>query len=137
MALTIDDRTVRTNTCPDCSRQYEHVTGFVLQDGDAYAVYFAACHGHPEHEAWIDVVLGTWGAEDPDDGADHVTLSCQLRAEGAAAVDAPVAVEGTAEMFGTKLTRDQALSHDWLPNFWEVVDLVATSDPDVKSQVYV
>ena len=37
-----------------------------------HSVYFAACHGHPEHEAQIDVVLGTWSS---DDASDHFTFS--------------------------------------------------------------
>jgi hypothetical protein len=40
------------------------------------AVYFASCYRHDGvHEAWIDVVLGTWGAED---FSDHLTFGCRV-----------------------------------------------------------
>jgi hypothetical protein len=85
--LSIDERTVRKQACPDCGREYDHVAGFVYMDGNAHVIYYAVCRSHPEHEAWLDVVLGTRGE---DDRGDHVTFSCQLRSEGAAAVDATV-----------------------------------------------
>jgi hypothetical protein len=79
MALVIGDRTVRRQTCERCGRRYEHVTGFVYDDADAHSIYYAACHGRPEHDTWIDVVLGTWG---DDDDEDHVTsrVTCEARA---------------------------------------------------------
>jgi hypothetical protein len=134
MALVIGERTVRRQTCESCGRRYDHVTGFVYDDRDAHSIYYAACHGHPEPDAWIDVVLGTWGED--DDAGDHVTFSCQLRGEGATAVDAPVAVEGNADLFGRKLARDEALAHALVSTFWEVVDLLAVEDASVVAHVY-
>jgi hypothetical protein len=133
MALTIDERTVRPKTCERCGRSYDHINGLVHEDGDAHSIYFAACHGHPEHDAWIDVVLGTWGDNDVQ---DHVTFSCELRSEGAAAVDATVAVEGASDLFGRKLTRDEALGHPLVETFWQVVDLIAVQDPAVAARIY-
>lgn len=130
--LRIDERTVRQKTCPRCGRSFEHVTGFVMEADGAHSVYFAACHGHPEHEAQIDVVLGTWTS---DDATDHVTFSSILRRDGAMAVDATVAVGGTAPFFGRKLSREEALAHPWVATFWQVVDLLATGDPAVKEHV--
>lgn len=133
MALSIDERTMRPKTCDECGRTYDLINGLIYEDGDAHAIYFAACHGHPDHDAWIDVVLGTWG---DDDARDHMTFSCELRREGATAVDATVAVEGVSELFGRKLTRDEALAHPLLQSFWTVVDLVAVEDPAVAAQIY-
>ena len=65
-----------------------------------------------------------------------MTFSCELRREGATAVDATVAVEGVSELFGRKLTRDEALAHPLLQSFWTVVDLVAVEDPAVAAQIY-
>jgi hypothetical protein len=67
------------------------VTRFVEGPEGPHSAYFASCHDHDQRVAWIDVVLGTWGVEPPPE--DHVTFSCGLRADGAMAVDAPVAVE--------------------------------------------
>ncbi len=133
MPLAIEERTVRRQHCDRCDRDFDHVTAFVLKEGSAHAVYYAACHGHPEHEAWIDVVLGTWGN---NDASDHVLFSCQLRAEGAAAVDGPVAVSSDASLLGKKLTREQALAHPRTGDFWAVVDLVAKADSAVFAHVF-
>lgn len=133
MALSIDERVVRPKTCQQCGRSYENINGFVYEDGAAHSIYFAACHGHPEHDAWIDVVLGTWGENDVH---DHVTFSCELRSDGAAAVDATVSVEGVSDLFGRKLTRDEALTHPLVETFWSVVDLIAVEDPAVAAQIY-
>ena len=134
MTLAIDERTVRRRTCEHCGSNYEHVTGFVSADGDAHAAYFAACHGHPEHEAQIDVIVGPWGEGSEPEGRAH--FSCFLRPDGAMAVDAPVAITVDAPLVGLRLTREAALSHELLPRFWEVVDLLTEADPSVRDSVY-
>jgi len=83
--------------------------------------------------AQIDVVLGSWGAEPPID--DHVTFSCWQRAEGATAVDAPVATSGEP-LLGECLTREEALAHRKVAEFWAVVDLLTEFDPTVYEAVY-
>jgi hypothetical protein len=132
VTLSIGERTVREQACSSCGRAYAHVTGFVYAEGDAHAVYFAACHGHPDHEAWLDVVVGTWGG---DEAGDHVTFSCRLRGDGATAVDAPVAVEGKGRFMGRRLTRDEALADSRVDAFWRVVDLVALEDSAVAAHL--
>jgi hypothetical protein len=54
----MDERTVRQQTCPDYGRIFDHITGFVYRDDAAYAVDYIACHRHPEHDAWVDVIPG-------------------------------------------------------------------------------
>jgi hypothetical protein len=39
-------------------------------------------------------------------------------------------------LWGKKLLRDEALAHPWLGDFWEVVDFVLLTDPDVRQHVY-
>jgi hypothetical protein len=78
MPLSLDERTVRTQSCVSCRESVQQVTGFINDEGGAVAAYFAACHPHPEHEAQIDVVLGTWGVDPPAD--DHLPFSCRLQA---------------------------------------------------------
>jgi hypothetical protein len=131
-SLRISERTVRSKDCPACGAAFEHVTGFVDDDRGAHAVYFAACHRHPEPEAQIDVVLGTWGS---GDASDHVTFSCRLRASGAMLADATVATDTDDRILGHKLDRDEALAHAWLEGFWNVVDLLASDDPTVGQHV--
>jgi hypothetical protein len=132
--FSVDDRTVRDKRCDECGDMYRHVTGFIKDDGGAYAPYFAACHGHPEHEAQIDVVLGTCGVEGPVD--DHVTFSCRLRPESAMAVDATIAVDTDDPLLGKRLSRAEALAHPSIDAFWAVVDFLGASDPTIHDAVY-
>jgi hypothetical protein len=134
MGLAIDDRTVRPRSCSTCGQDFHHVTGYLNDEGGAYAVYFAACHGHPEHEAQIDVVLGTWGSEDPVD--DHVTFSCRLRPDGAFADDATLATTSDSRLLGRRLTRAAGLAHPRIGEFWTIVDFLAESDPTINATVY-
>jgi hypothetical protein len=133
VGLETGERHVSSETCDTCGVAYDLVRGFVYRDGDAYAVYVAACHGHSEHEAFLDVVLGTWG---DDDVNDRVTFSARVRHEGATAIDAPAAAAGESDVFGTKLTRDEALAHPKLSELWDVVDHVVVEDPGVAAVVY-
>lgn len=72
VALAIDpDTKLREHACATCGEPFQRVTGFIHNDGNAYAVYFASCYHHGGHEAYIDVVFSkTW-----DDGLDdHAQL---------------------------------------------------------------
>ena len=132
--LSIQERTVRNKRCESCGDDFQHVTGFINDEGGAYAVYFAACHAHPEHEAQIDIVLGSWGVEPPID--DHLTFSCRLRPDRAMAVDATLATLSDDPLLGRRLSREQALAHPKVSDFWMVVDFLAASDPTIHNAVY-
>jgi hypothetical protein len=113
----------------------------VMRDRQPYAVFFASCydHGKGEHESWIDVVFGTWG--EGTAYTDHVTFGCRFgpvagkRLPAATAVNA-AAVAPDSALFGEKLTRDAALRHARLAEFWEMVDFITESDPLVHRHHY-
>jgi hypothetical protein len=132
-------RTDEERACDRCGRSYRLVKGFVLEGDQARAIYFVACHDHHDgHEAWIDVILGTFGADDP---TDHVTFGCRVGAVSgqeapAASVVQAAAPYGDAAIWGRKLSREEALAHPWLPRLWEVVDFVLTDDSTVHAHVY-
>jgi hypothetical protein len=133
--LTLDGApTVTDETCPACGRRYKRSTGFVLRDGVASAIYFAACHSHGDGgEVWLDIVTGSW--EEPD-FPGHATVSCRVSADGAGVVDALVASEGKADFFGARLSRQEALAHPAIDEVWEIVDFVVTADETVVAAVY-
>ena len=125
--------------CDHCGRSYLLVRAFITRDGDAYAIVFAACHVHDgEREAWIDVILGTFSS---DDASDHVTFGARVgpvagQADPAAtAVPAGVAYS-QSPFWGIKLSRDEALAHPRIDEFWEIVDYVLLTDPAVHAHVY-
>jgi hypothetical protein len=134
MALAFDGQPhVRDQTCRSCGRSYQWVSGLIKRDGHAFAVYYAQCHGHGDKaEAWVDVVVGSW---DEPAYSDHATFSCRVSQAGAGAVDAPVASKGEAPFSGAMLSRSDALLDPRLPQVWEVVDFVVTTDPVLGAHV--
>jgi hypothetical protein len=139
VALAIDpDPKVREHACDTCGEPFQRVTGFIHNDGDAYAVYFASCYHHGGHEAYIDVVFSkTW-----DDGSDdRETFGCRVGPVAGQSDPACSLVTGgsafrDSALFGRKLTREQARAHPRLPEFWAVVDHILVNDRVVRDHVY-
>jgi hypothetical protein len=142
MSLRYDDaepRYVEHKQCDHCRTTYLEVRGFLLKEDHAYGLVFVACHDHEAtHEAWIDVILGTFG---DNDNSDHVTFGCRVGPVAGQSEPAATAVDAAAPyddnpIWGTKLTRDEALNHPRIGDFWDVVDFLLLSDPDVHAHVY-
>ena len=138
--LTIEpERNIREETCDRCGRQYRQLTLFIHRDGDAFAICYASLHRHEDvPEAWLDVILSLW---DEENASDHVTFGCRVgpvqgQDEPAASLVTGAIPFSDSDLFGKKLTRDEALVHPWLPRFWEVVDFVLVTDADVHTHVY-
>lgn len=132
------ERTVELKSCADCGRGYTLVKTFILNGGAAHAILFAALHDHGEREAWIDVILGTFGSEN---FADHVTFGCRVgpihgQADPAATAVPAAAPYGDAPIFGRKLSRDEALASPLVSEFWRIVDFVLINDIDIHFHVY-
>ena len=125
-------------TCDHCGEPMTRVTGFVHAGGDAHAIYFASCYHHDGHEVWIDGVFSpTWD----DDEDDHVTFGCRVGAvdgqgEPAASLVSAAAAWRDSRTFGRKLSRDEALVHPLVGQFWELVDHVLINDPVVAAHLY-
>lgn len=127
---------LRPSTCDHCAEEHEGVTGYVLRDGDAFAVYFAEWYPH-ENEAWLDVILGSFA----EDFLDHVTFGCRIGeipgSDGPQCSLVPAAeVRADLPIFGTKLTREQALEHPRQPEFWALVDWLLVNDALLHDHVY-
>lgn len=129
---------VKDLACDHCGEPSRRVTGFIHQNGQAHAIYFASCYHHGGHEAWIDVVFSPTWADDMD---DRLTFGCRVGPiDGYSGPQSSLATGGAAfsqsRTFGQKLTRDEALKHPRLPEFWAVVDHVLTHDQVVRTHVY-
>ena len=114
------------------------VKSFVIDDVGPYAIALSALHYHEVAEAWLDVVFGEF---DGGSKAERFTFGCRVgpvqnSAEPAAtAVDAAVPYEDTAT-FGHKLSRDEALAHPRLSDFWAVVNFLLVEEPAVNHHLY-
>jgi hypothetical protein len=126
-------RDVVSTVCDDCGAPQTRITGFVLRDGGAYAVYFASCYHHDGHEVWIDAIFSpTW----LDDVDDHYTFGCRVgpiegQDEPAASMVDAASIRSDSALFGHKLSREEGLAHSQVDEFWELVDFLLVNDPDV------
>ncbi|OYO19029.1 hypothetical protein BI335_06035 [Enemella evansiae] len=114
------------------------VTGFINQDNDAHAIYLASCYHHDGHEVWIDAVFSPTWADGVD---DRFTFGCRIgpvdgQSGPAASLVTAAAAFSDAATFGHKLTRDEALAHPMLAEFWTIVDHVLTHDSVVQAHMY-
>jgi hypothetical protein len=140
MALQIDPDGRKTTEfeCHDCGETAQRVWGFVLDDGDAHAIYFASLYRHDGDEAYVDVILSPTWADDVD---DHETFGCRVGTienqedPGASLVTGGAAAPDT-QLFGHKLTREEAMANPRLDEFWQVVDHILESDPLVRQHVF-
>ena len=140
MVLAFDSpQPAEERRCDHCGRSYLLVRAFITRDGDAYAIVFAACHVHDgEREAWIDVILGTFSS---DDASDHVTFGARAgpvagQPDPAATAVPAAAAYSQSPFWGIKLSRDEALAHPRIDEFWEIVDYVLLTEPVVHAHVY-
>lgn len=135
----VGESTVDRSTCPDCGADYLLVKSFVLDDSGPYAIAFSALHWHGEAEAWIDVIFGAFEGDAADD--DRTTFGCRVgRVEGsdepaATAVQA-AAPYSNGPVFGRQLSRDEALAHPRVADFWRVVDFLLEHEPAVAHHIY-
>ena len=129
-----DEPAARQVTCPDCGEKHDGVTGYVLNAGAAYAVYFADWYPH-ENEAWVEVILGSFAAPDY---ADDVTMGCRYgyvdgRVDAAASLFTPTR---TGAIFGRILDRAQAMKSPRISDFWALTDWLVVNDKLLHKTVY-
>jgi len=107
-------------------------------DATTFGVSFASLHDGDAPDAWIDVILGTFGEGAPP---DHLTFGCRVVPDTDSGVPVVTAVDAAAAftyrpVMGRRLSRDEALEHPRIDDFWQVVDLMLLGDPDVRTHVY-
>ena len=115
----------QTTRCSDCGGRRVVYTGEALADGGTLAVFWAFLYDHPGNpEVLIDATFGTWGIEGYT--ADHETFGARTGAVDGGTDVASTLVTG-AELadddprYGVKLTRELALAHPRLNQFWLVL----------------
>lgn len=140
MNLALDgESTIERSTCGECGAEFLLVKSFVLNAEGPHAIAFTALHHHQGSEAWMDVVFGSFEADSPHD--DRITFGCRVgavegsREPGATAVDAAIPYRDSPT-FGHKLSREEALAHARLQDFWETVDFLLTDEPTINHHVY-
>lgn len=132
MKLSIDENpSSKYKKCPNCNSKYLSITDFVLNDEHAYAVAYIDCHRHHNSpELFFTVILGSWAEGEYD---DHVTFACRYGGlinggEEVACTLLDVSDVYDKPIFGKRLTRDQALKHPKVTEFWEIIDYLIEYD---------
>lgn len=133
------ESTIDRSTCHDCGAEFLLVKSFVLDEEGPHAIAFTALHHHEDFEAWMDVIFGSFEGDASQD--KRITFGCRVgHVEGsqepaATAVQAAIPYQGSPS-FGHKLSRDEALAHPRLPDFWGVVDFLLENEPAISHHVY-
>ena len=121
-------------TCHCCGEVGSSGHGFVYENGDAHAVYYAAwSDAHPERGVSLAIALGEWS--DDSTPADRTCVGIQAF-EGERDVhfrfvepeDSPWP---NTDLLGPMLRRDLALHHDMRQHFLKLAELVVLRHPAV------
>jgi hypothetical protein len=140
MAFTLDGPpNVEEETCSMCGSKFLLIYHFILKADNAYASAKSELHRHGgKPEAWINAVFGSFI---DDEYEDHVTFGCRVglfteNQEPASSLIDAAHTSANRPVWGLRLTREQALDHDLLQAFWEVVDWLVLEDPQIHSHLY-
>ena len=127
---------VSNKTCQCCGEQYKSVVGFIKQDSDAYAVYFATLQtGHSDITVGLTVSIGKWW----DDTALHERHWIYLTARPSPEnfnmrIEEPNCSPNVDfKPLGIALTREEALASRLREDFFAVADYIVAEDPAVNS----
>jgi hypothetical protein len=121
--------------CECCGNKTLTVHGFVYNNNDAHAVYFASWTiGHMEKGVTIAIGLGEWG-----DGASlsqrrSVGLECRTTEEQIqfAVIDPEQSPWGCSEFLGRMLHRDAALKDVEIKEFFHIAEHLVHDDPRIS-----
>lgn len=130
---------IEEHACDDCGAAYLLVRSFVLDAVGPHAFALTALHDHGGPEAWMDVAFGSF-----DGGAsreERTTFGCRVGQvvgsdEPAATAVAAALPYPDSPTLGRKLSREEALAHPRIADFWAVVDLVLVHEPSVNHHLY-
>ena len=142
MAVFLDgDSDVQASACSDCGAEYLVVKSFIVDEVGPFAIGMTSLHHHDGLEAWIDVIFGSFEEAEGTDPSDRFTFGCRVGdVEGSPAPAAtPIQAGGTygdSPTFGRKLSREEALAHPRIDDFWSVVDFLLESEPAINDHMY-
>jgi len=126
----------QTSRCACCDRESSTGHGFIYRAGTAFAVYYAAwSRHHREHGVMLAIGMGAWGAG--SSSADRTCIGMVAR-EGQ--YDILFTIVGPAqspwpetELFGTMLTREEALASPMLSEAFAIAEHVVANHPAIAA----
>ena len=127
---------VANKTCGCCGEQYKSVAGFIKQDNDAYAVYFATLQtGHPDITVGLTVSIGKWWDDTALDERHWIYLTVEPSPENFnMRIEEPdCSPHSDFKSLGIALSREEVLASSMKEAFFAVADYIVVEDPAVNS----
>jgi hypothetical protein len=125
-------------TCECCGAKAPSVVGFVYDDGDAYAVYYAGwTEGHQRGRVSMIIGLGDWSDEATPEDRRSFGLRCWVEGDALQfEVQGPSASRyGDNDYLGRMLSRSAALTDPELAEVFHVAEHIAEDDPRVRAEL--
>ena len=125
---------VEPGICSCCGGTTYRFTRFVYKDGSAHAVYYASFQSnHPERGVKSIVSLGEWGVDGiPDERvAFGLVLKNMDDNYGVIVIDAATTPWSDADILGKKLSREEALAHEWVDDVFHITNHIFDEDHEV------
>jgi hypothetical protein len=122
--------------CECCGAKAPSVVGFVCNDGDAFAVYFAGwTEGHPSRRVSMVIGLGDWSDNATAEDRRSFGLRCWVEGDSLQfEVQEPVASRyGDNEFLGRMLSRMAALADAEIATVFHIAEHIAEDDPRVSA----
>jgi len=137
--LEIDFEPPTESICECCGNTTVRLTRFVLNDGDAFAVYYAQfTKSHSEKALEGLVGLGAWGDDAGPDQRLAFPFRMWIRDENAVVglVDAAQSPWSESTFLGRLLDRDEALAHPWVKDVFHITDHMLLEDAEIKGHFF-
>ncbi|MFL6375575.1 MAG: hypothetical protein ACJ73D_12980 [Pyrinomonadaceae bacterium] len=124
------------SNCDCCGAVITRLTRFVTKDSDAYAIYYAyLSEAHGSKKMIGMVSFGEWWIDDVP--KSRVAFAFELWADAnqynVGIIDASESPWADSKLTGRKLTRDEALTHPWLDQFFHLTDHMTVDDPAIRA----
>lgn len=125
-----------TSVCDCCGKTTTRLIRWVIQNDEAFAMYYAAfSDGHSESGVIGVVSFGEWWVDGYIPEA-RVAIAFQMwEGDGEYKVvitDASESPWANAKLIGRKLSREQALESEWTKDLFHITDHMVSADPAIR-----
>ena len=124
--------------CACCGGRRIVFTGEVADSERTVAVFWAFLYDHPEGpEVFLDATFGTWGTSEYTDHVSFGSRTGPIEVPPHIASSLVTGAEMAPDdaMYGEKLTREEALAHPMLEDFWVINDMVLVGIPEIDEHL--
>jgi hypothetical protein len=139
MALSIETQPeVRQHDCSHCGKAFASVTGFLYEDGNAYAVYHALLQTqHPATVADFALSVGSW--DEKATGIDRTRVGVRVWPEENELMmhvnDPGESAWGHSSTFGTMAARSEVVGTGLQQEALRAIEFVIANDPRVHKHL--